>query len=144
MGKVAKLVMTSFCSRVVVDENASLEEILAAAKIKLQAVLDNNELGDNLEEVIDDEECPETSLDEQNEPLVQWLPVGWEHPIFNDDYSGLESSEEAFLRAYLEEMYNSGFICASADTETSSWRHVSDARTGYAGNCYEFIFIKNN
>jgi len=58
MKKVAKLVAVSFLTRVIVDENAEQEEILAEAKKKFQAKLDNNELSDNLEYIENDEECP--------------------------------------------------------------------------------------
>ncbi len=49
MGKVAKLVSFTFITRVVVDENASDEEIVALAKPKIRAKIDNDELFDNLE-----------------------------------------------------------------------------------------------
>lgn len=49
MGKVAKLVSFTFITRVVVDENASDEEIVALAKPKNKAKIDNDELFDNLE-----------------------------------------------------------------------------------------------
>lgn len=56
--KVAKLVAVSFLTRVVVDKNATQEEILAKAKNKFQAKLNNNELGENLEYIEEDTECP--------------------------------------------------------------------------------------
>ena len=56
--KVAKLVTVSFMTRVVVDENATEEEILQASKQGFQVKLDNDELLDNLEEIRDDIECP--------------------------------------------------------------------------------------
>lgn len=56
--KVAKLVTVSLMTRVIVDEDATDEQILDAAKPRFQAKLDNNELMDNLEEIYDDDECP--------------------------------------------------------------------------------------
>ena len=55
--KVAKLVTVSFMTRVVVDEDASDEEIFEAARpmLKLKAA---EEMFENLEEIIDDLECP--------------------------------------------------------------------------------------
>jgi hypothetical protein len=56
--KVAKLVMFSLMTRVVVDENATDEEIIGASYRGIQCKITNRELGDNLEEIKDDEECP--------------------------------------------------------------------------------------
>jgi hypothetical protein len=58
MGKVAKLVYFSMMTRVVVDENATDEEIIKACYPSIQAKIDNNELGENLEDIDDDGECP--------------------------------------------------------------------------------------
>jgi len=57
MGKVAKLVYVSLASRVVVDEEATFEEIVKAAKSNLVYRV-TNELGENIEEIIPDEEMP--------------------------------------------------------------------------------------
>jgi hypothetical protein len=57
MTKVAKLVYYSFVTRVIVDENATEEEIIQASKTKMLDKV-KNELGENIEEIIDDEECP--------------------------------------------------------------------------------------
>lgn len=56
-GKVAKLVYVSLMTRVVVDENATEEEIVEASKKNLLAKI-SNDLHENVEEVIDDEEMP--------------------------------------------------------------------------------------
>ncbi len=56
--KVAKLVMFSLMTRVLVDENATDDEIIAASYAGIQDKIDNRELGDNLESIEDDEECP--------------------------------------------------------------------------------------
>jgi hypothetical protein len=57
MSKVAKLVYVSLVTRVVVDENASEDEILNTARSKFIEKV-TNELGENLEEIVDDTECP--------------------------------------------------------------------------------------
>ena len=57
MSKVAKLVYVSLATRVVVDENATDEQILEIAKAHFLEKV-NTELGEHLEEIIDDEECP--------------------------------------------------------------------------------------
>ena len=53
----AKLVTVNFTTRVIVEDNATEEEILVAAKLK---VVDKviNELGENLEDILDDTVCP--------------------------------------------------------------------------------------
>jgi len=53
----AKLVKVSLMTRVVVGDNATEEEILEASKAQLVDKI-MNELGDNVEEVEDDEEMP--------------------------------------------------------------------------------------
>ena len=66
--KVAKLVMVSLMTRVIVDENSTDEQILEKAKARFQAKLDNNELMDNLESIEDDEELPYgEALEDQEE-----------------------------------------------------------------------------
>lgn len=54
--KVAKLVTIELITRVIVDENATDEEIVEAAKAGFQEKLDNNELLENLESIKDDTE----------------------------------------------------------------------------------------
>jgi hypothetical protein len=57
MSKVAKLVTISLMTRVIVDENASEEEILNSARPKfIQKV--QEELNENIEEIWYDNECP--------------------------------------------------------------------------------------
>lgn len=58
MAKVAKLVVTTFITRVVVDENVSLEEIAELVKPKLLDKINNNEVAENIETILPDEECP--------------------------------------------------------------------------------------
>lgn len=55
--KVAKLVLWSPMTRVVVDEDATYDEIVEAARDKFKGKLDW-EYEANIEEVLDDEECP--------------------------------------------------------------------------------------
>lgn len=63
MSKVAKLVYFSLMTRVVVDENATEDDIIKASYPNIQAKIDNRELGDNLEEIDDDLECPFGTFD---------------------------------------------------------------------------------
>jgi len=57
MAKVAKLVYMSMVTRVIVDEDATEDQIIQASKDSfVEKVL--NELGENLEEIVDDEEVP--------------------------------------------------------------------------------------
>lgn len=55
--KVAKLVTVSLMTRVVVDENASEDEILNAATLKFVEKI-NNEINEHVEDIVDDEDCP--------------------------------------------------------------------------------------
>lgn len=65
MSKVAKLVYVSLATRVVVDENATDEQILEIAKGHFLEKV-NTELGEHLEEIIDDEECPHDEKFDEN------------------------------------------------------------------------------
>lgn len=58
MAKVAKLVIVSLMTRVIVEDTATDEETVAQAKRGFQDKLDNDELMDNLEEIVDDKEAP--------------------------------------------------------------------------------------
>ncbi len=57
MAKVAKLVYVSMVTRVVVDEDATDEQIIQASKDNFIEKV-QTELGENLEEIVDDEEVP--------------------------------------------------------------------------------------
>ncbi len=62
MSKVAKLVYYSFVTRVVVEDDASDDEIVRASK-KNMFIKVKSELGENLEDIVDDEECPIGTFD---------------------------------------------------------------------------------
>lgn len=64
MKKVAKLVTVSFITRVIVNEDATDDQIMVEAKPNFYDKLNNNELFDNLESIIDDEQCPYSEEDE--------------------------------------------------------------------------------
>jgi len=55
--KVAKLVSISLMTRVIVDENATEDEIIKASRSQFLDIV-KADLGDNIEEIVDDEECP--------------------------------------------------------------------------------------
>lgn len=57
MAKVAKLVLVSFMTRVIVEDTATEEEILEASKYRFHEKV-RDELLDNLDEIKDDTECP--------------------------------------------------------------------------------------
>lgn len=60
--RVAKLVMVSLMTRVIVDDNLTeeqeLEEIAEQAKASFVDKIMNDRIGDHLESIEDDEECP--------------------------------------------------------------------------------------
>lgn len=58
MSKVAKLVYIDLLVRVIVDENASQDDIIAAAYPKVQDKINNRELGDNISDILEDTEVP--------------------------------------------------------------------------------------
>lgn len=57
MAKVAKLVTVTFVTRVIVDENASDEQIFEAARPELKHKA-AEEMFENLEDIKNDTECP--------------------------------------------------------------------------------------
>ena len=63
MKKVARLVEFSLRTRVVVDENATEDEIIRASYKGIQDKITNEELGDNLVESDLDDECPIGTFD---------------------------------------------------------------------------------
>jgi hypothetical protein len=70
MAKVAKLVAISLLTRVIVDENATEEEILEKAVPKFMEKV-NQEIGEHLEYIADDEECPYGTFNEEVEVFYQ-------------------------------------------------------------------------
>jgi len=70
MTKVAKLVYVSFITRVVVDENATDDQIIEAAKPNLYEKV-RLETYDNLEKIEDDTECPFGTFNEEVETFYQ-------------------------------------------------------------------------
>jgi hypothetical protein len=63
MRKVARLVEFSLMTRVIVDENATEDQIIEASYKGIQDKINNRELGDNLVENELDEECPFGTFD---------------------------------------------------------------------------------
>ena len=55
--KVAKLVECSLMTRVVVDKNATEDEIIAASREGFIEAI-RTSLGDNVEDIYEDKECP--------------------------------------------------------------------------------------
>ncbi len=74
MGKVAKLVYVSLATRVVVDEGASFEEIVRAAKSNITYKV-ANELGENIEEIIPDEEMPYDPSSDDFDDVIDGLMI---------------------------------------------------------------------
>lgn len=58
MAKVAKLVEFSLMVRVIVDENATEDEIIEKAYPKVQEKINNRELGDNMTFLNNDSDMP--------------------------------------------------------------------------------------
>jgi hypothetical protein len=64
--KVAKLIEFSLKTRIVVDIDATEDEMIEVSYSKIQDKITNRELGDNLVEVENDEECPFGAFDTDN------------------------------------------------------------------------------
>ncbi|GIV43874.1 MAG: hypothetical protein KatS3mg035_0997 [Bacteroidia bacterium] len=84
MAKVAKLVCFSLMTRVIVDENATEDEIIEACYPKIQDKIDNRELGDNLESIKEDIE----------------IPLG---TLFGDVYYQPELDENGYIKGHPKE-----------------------------------------
>ncbi len=57
MSKIAKLVLCSLMTRVIVEENATDDEIISASRGSFIDTIKTS-LGDNIESIENDEECP--------------------------------------------------------------------------------------
>ena len=74
MTKVAKLVYVSLMTRVIVEDTATEREILEQCQGKFIEKIEY-ELSENLEEIVDDEECPyDPKLDGGEEPVEETQP----------------------------------------------------------------------
>jgi hypothetical protein len=68
MGKVAKLVTVTMTTRIIVDENATEEQIIELASIKMSEKI-QEEFNQNIESIQDDTECPyDAEFDEEIYP----------------------------------------------------------------------------
>jgi hypothetical protein len=100
MNKVAKIVCISLMTRVIVDENATDEQIVELAKGKFIEKIEG-ELLENLEGIYDDEECPIGSFVQD----VYFQPDFGDGDLITPDgfelwsysvYSSLEKAKEDF------------------------------------------------
>jgi hypothetical protein len=80
MARVAKVVTISLMTRVIVDENATDEQIVDAAKSKFIEKINNNELMENLEDIVEDTECPFGTFYKDGH-----LPERFYQPQINDE-----------------------------------------------------------
>ena len=87
--KVAKLVLYSFMTRVIVDDKASDDDIIKASRKMMKLKVDT-ELGENLEEIYNDDECPIGTFDTDlpsidrvilNDREKQYIVVGKGLPV---------------------------------------------------------------
>ena len=76
--KVAKLVSCSLMTRVIVDENATKDDIIRTSKHRFVNIV-NESLGDNIETIEDDEECPYEEGEEYN---IYWYPPWYQYLIY--------------------------------------------------------------
>lgn len=111
MKKIAKLVTITLTTRVVVKANATEEEIARASKENFLSKISNNEIQENIDVIMDDEECPyDAKTDETGSVL---LPVYYQ-PDFSDPdvnaqlssfmvFADKEIAQKAFPNAKINE-----------------------------------------
>lgn len=103
MKKVAKLVCVSLMTRIVVDENATEEQMMELARPQLIEKLQEDGLLDHVESIEDDEECP--------------------FGTFVDDVNKMELiGEDIFLSDDTDENYPVRVFADGNDTEESPIR----------------------
>jgi hypothetical protein len=85
MSKIAKLVMVSLMTRVIVEDTASEEEILNEARGRFHNIVEND-LIENLESIDDDTECPYEDGEEYKDKYGHILKIDddVEMPIGSD------------------------------------------------------------
>jgi hypothetical protein len=101
MNKVAKLIEVSLMVRVIVDENATEEQIIAASYDKFQDKLDNRELGDNLVSIENDTECPFGTFDTDNQE-----DDGITNKMLNNAQHYLSAETDEELREMVKKIMN--------------------------------------
>lgn len=70
--KVAKLVAVSFLTRVIVEDNATQEQILEASKKAFRLKVEN-ELDNNIKYIENDEVCP-FDPEKDKHIILKWVP----------------------------------------------------------------------
>ena len=74
MAKIAKLVMVSLMTRVIVEDTASEEDILNEARGRFHNIVEND-LSENLESIEDDTECPYEDGEEYKDKYGRVLKI---------------------------------------------------------------------
>lgn len=131
MSKVAKLVEFSLMVRVIVEEGASDDNIIAASYDKVLAKIDHRELGDNLVSIEDDKECPYGTLnhDEETDGITQKMIMNAKHYLSTD---GGDVAIKAMIKAIMEHEDSSKII--DYVDGVLVWDKVTDSFT-----CDQFI-----
>jgi len=130
MSKVAKLVCFSLMTRVIVDEDATDDDIIKACYPRIQAKIDNRELGDNLEEIDDDEECPAGTFDDDIKLEGNYSSVH----NFIDSNNLKEKAEELFGENWeaendveqIQELAGDGYIVYVPEAKTEREHRLDD------------------
>jgi len=132
MNKIAKLVEVSFLVRIIVDENSSESVILEKTKDKIQALLDNNDVGENLVSIEDDEEVPYGDAPTDDDYITQKMINNARHYLSSDTEEGLI----VMIKAILDYEDNSQYIDYIHGVVV--WEKV-----GLTFTCSEFIEAMN-
>ena len=106
MNKVAKLVEVSFTVRVIVNEDATEEQIIAASYDKLQDRLDNREVGENIVDIQDDFEVPFDPEHDVDDGITNKMVENASHYLSDDD----EISTREMIKRIMEHEDENDYI----------------------------------
>ena len=114
MAKIAKLVMVSLMTRVIVEDTASEEEILNEARGRFHNIVEND-LSENLESIEDDTECPYEDGEEYKDKYGHILKI-------DDEVDApIGSGDDAWRYAFLGQIKDFRDGCAVVVDMDGEW-----------------------
>lgn len=119
--KLAKLVYISLCTRVVVDDTSTDEQIIEVAKDRFIDKI-NTEFHENLEEIVDDIECP-FDEDMDIEPISSIEPIV-EKPIsYNQlrEWLGDDANDTTALITTLHELLTGSYELSTFKSDVGKY-----------------------
>ncbi|MES2515936.1 MAG: hypothetical protein V4580_17415 [Bacteroidota bacterium] len=124
---VAKLVTITLVTRVLVEETATDEVIIAASNKGFKAQIDNNEVMENIVDIVDDKDLPFGTLDTDTDPIE-----------YTDIISKVEFDEfKAILKELSPTEYaddeKDGFVSCYQYWCERGWKNFKDKHTQNIG-----------